>query len=146
MTAEATPETATANGALTTFPASLSDCYSCDWQFLIDGGPWDPQVATHTIATILLIIDDSINITSTSTISASRFSSESYPWVEQFVSGTVATTEFDGAKVFLCDFNLSIFCDYCSHDQRTYPTAYDIFWAFSRNEYYPERVTSLDTL
>lgn len=145
MTTEATPGTATANGALTTFPASLSDCYSCDWQFWIGGGPWYPQVATHTVATILLIIDDSINITSTSTISASRFS-ESYPWIEQYVSGTVATVEVDGAKVFMCDFNLLIFRDYCSHHQRTYPTAYDIFSAFSRNVYYPERVTSFDTL
>lgn len=103
MTADATDGTVTADGALTTFPASLSDCQSCTWDMVIGGGPWDSQIATHTAETILLIIDNSTNITSTSTISASSFPSASDNGMTQFVSGTVATEDVSGVKVFLYD-------------------------------------------
>ena len=109
MTTGATLGSGTVNETLTTFPASLSGCQSCNWQFEIGGGPWIPQIATHTVATILLIIDNSTNITSTSTLPGSSFSTDPHQFADIVVTGTVATDDVGGVRVFLCDLYPFIF-------------------------------------
>ena len=88
---------------VTALPAS-SLCDECIFFFLLDGAPWVSEIATHTTATIFLVIDNSTNMTSTSTLTGPSYSG-SLANGARIVTDSVVYEDFRGEGVYLWAFN-----------------------------------------
>lgn len=51
-------------------PSSEASCFACEGSFIVDSYSWLDKMETRIAATILLVVDNSTNITSTSTITS----------------------------------------------------------------------------
>lgn len=71
---------------------ALASCSTCEGTFIVDDASWWGKVETRTAATVLLVVDNSTNTTSTSTITAKPPQGE---------AGSVYTFAVQGETVFL---------------------------------------------
>ncbi|KAG6999235.1 hypothetical protein G7Y79_00036g071910 [Physcia stellaris] len=100
---------------LVTPEPTASSCWGCTYNRKVLRGFWDTnEIYTQTAALVELIIDDSTNTTSTSTIRNASLPSPTYTIDNSVVNGSVATLTLGSLTTYM-----------------TYPTWYDIFYNFS---------------
>lgn len=79
----------------------LSNCKACAYSYRVANFWWDDAIYNRTTAAVEIIIDDSINKTSTSTIKNGSYTMPPVPDDARDVVGSVATLALDPSTYYL---------------------------------------------